>query len=267
MSKRTSIDRLEQQWTTLGANDPLWAVLSYEEKKNGRWNADDFFATGTSEIERALSTAEMLCPVHFGTALDFGCGVGRLSQALAQRFGVVIGVDIAAPMLAAAQVLNRFPDVCSFIHNVRPDLNVIATESVDLVYSSITLQHISPPLIRSYIREFFRVARRGGHVIFQVPSGPRSRIRQFIKRLLPISLTNFLWRIRTGSPEAMEAHFIVESEVIQLVRDSGGAVERVEPNYDGPAGWPSRRYFCTKTVSQAGGKRERRDGPRFHNHQ
>jgi SAM-dependent methyltransferase len=238
------LERVRKQWTTLGEEDPFWAVLTRPGMSGGRWDRAAFFETGVKEIEGAIEVAQRVFPIHFGTAVDFGCGVGRLSQALAARFDRVIGIDIAASMIREAILLNQFADRCEYIHNVAADLTVIPDASVDFVYSNITLQHMTPALSRLYIQEFFRIVRPGGHVIFQMPSGPRSQARHWVKRVVPIALTNLLWRMRTRSPEAIESHFIPEGEVADLVMQSDGSVALVESNREGPPGWQSRKYFC-----------------------
>ena len=43
-----------------------------------------------------------------GIAIDFGYGVGRLTQPLASRFDLAIGIDISPTMIEAAVKLNRF---------------------------------------------------------------------------------------------------------------------------------------------------------------
>jgi SAM-dependent methyltransferase len=248
-----ALSRVEQQWTTLGERDPFWAILTETEKKGGRWDRAAFFQTGIHEIEEVLRTARALSTVRSDSAVDFGCGVGRLSQALAAHFQRVVGVDIAASMIRTAAELNRFPERCSFIHNVAADLSVLPDRSADFIYSSITLQHVVPALARCYIREFFRIARPGGLVIFQLPSRPRSIAWHTIKSIVPVWASNMLWRVRTGSPEAIETYSMKEQKAIRLVNDSGGEVLFVEDNQNGPQGWQSRKYFCVRrdpTVSK-----------------
>src|ERR1700682_912533 len=46
--------------------------------------------------------------------LDFGCGVGRLTQGPASYFASVRGVDIAPSMIELAKRHNRYPDVCHY---------------------------------------------------------------------------------------------------------------------------------------------------------
>ncbi len=250
VSEVKALKRISRQWTALGEHDPLWAILSRPEMRGGKWNSSEFFDTGTLEIETVIRTAERLSPICFDTALDFGCGVGRLSQALVPRFKHVIGIDISAPMIESATRLNRFPGRCEYLLNHAPDLATVPDGSVDFIYSSITLQHIVPRLAGLYIHEFFRIARPNAHVVFQLPSKPRSPAWQYVKRVMPIGLSNMLWRLRTGSPNAMESYFIPERRVRVLVERSGGTVTYPEPNRDGPPGWDGIRYFCLKNHIQ-----------------
>jgi ubiquinone/menaquinone biosynthesis C-methylase UbiE len=241
-----ALNRVRHQWTTLGERDPLWAILSETDKKGGGWDQAAFFQTGVDEIGQVLRTARSLAPVRYGSAVDFGCGVGRLSQALSMHFQRVVGVDIAESMIRSAVLLNRLPDRCEYIHNVAADLSVLPGNSADLIYSSITLQHVVPALARCYIREFFRVARPGALVIFQLPCRPRSVVWHAIKSIAPIAVANMIWRLRTGSPEAMETYSMRENKVIRFVEQSGGEVLHVEDNQSGPAGWQSRKYYCIR---------------------
>jgi SAM-dependent methyltransferase len=236
------LSRVRKQWTTLGETDPFQAILS----RPGTWDQAAFFETGIVEIEEVLQTAKRLSPIHFAIAMDFGCGVGRLSQALALHFDRVVGIDVAASMIRTAAQFNGFPGRCEYVHNVRADLATFGSESVDFIYSNITLQHMVPTLAANYIREFFRIARYGASVIFQVPSHPRSAAWNWVKNVTPIALSNLLWRVRTGNAEAMESYFMPENEVTDLVEQSGGSVRLVESDDGGPPGWQSRKYFCTR---------------------
>src|SRR5262245_31636893 len=110
---------------------------------HGGGSADEFFATGAGEISGALDVArELGLPVRYGRALDFGCGVGRLTRALAARFESCVGVDVSPKMVDAARRLNDGVPNVEFVVNRDPDLRAFATGSFDLVYSSIVLQHL-----------------------------------------------------------------------------------------------------------------------------
>src|SRR6185295_16254309 len=105
MHKR--FDRVRRTWNYLGASDPLFAILSEPQKRGNRWELESFFATGQNEIDAVLrAVADRFPDVPHQRALDFGCGVGRLTRALANHFERVIGIDVAASMISRSRELN-----------------------------------------------------------------------------------------------------------------------------------------------------------------
>jgi SAM-dependent methyltransferase len=183
----------KQDWEDLAELDPLWAILGAPEKRDGGWNQREFFATGEDEIGQVLLTAERLgLPVSRDQALDFGCGVGRLTRALADRFGECVGVDVSEQMVRLARELNADRNNCSFVVNAESDLRRFEDARFDLVYSSLVLQHLpSAELARAYMVEFLRVARPDGLVIFQMPTRiallhrlqPKRRVYSLLRRI------------------------------------------------------------------------------------
>lgn len=166
------LDAVARTWESLGADDPLWAVLTVPGSEGGRWDLDEFFATGDDEIAELLRRLDELgLPAARRRALDFGCGVGRLTQALAAHFDEVVGVDIAASMLGEAERLNRRGDRVRWVHNPASDLSVLGDDRFDCIYTSYVLQHMDPVLARSYVAEFVRLLAPGGVAVFQVPVG------------------------------------------------------------------------------------------------
>jgi trans-aconitate methyltransferase len=161
---------LKDSWQSLGSDDPLWAILNDPRAKGGRWSVDEFLRTGELEVERLFDWLERrgVKNINYGRALDFGCGAGRLTQALAKRFEKCTGVDIAKSMVEAAHRLNP-PANCEFVVNECPDLSVFMSGSCDFIYSSIVLQHIPHPYAENYITEFCRLLTSGGVVAFQIP--------------------------------------------------------------------------------------------------
>ena len=69
-----------RDWDELAELDPYWAVCTTQGRRFGRWDTDEFFATGEREVAQVLAEAEGLgIPAAHGSALDFGCGLGRLT--------------------------------------------------------------------------------------------------------------------------------------------------------------------------------------------
>lgn len=252
-----ALRRIQHDWDSLGRTDPLWAILTDETRRRGKWDLEEFFATGREEIGRALEYLNALgAAPQPGRALDFGCGVGRLTQALAGRFAAVDGVDVAPSMVERARALNQFSERCQYHLNEHADLRLFPDRRFDFIYSSITLQHIEPPLIRRYLAELARTLKPGGVLLFQLPSEKRRRspLCEGIKRLLPRALLRLAGVLRHGARGRMQMNGIKRQEVERLLREAGCRVVDVQP--DGSAGesWISYRYCAVKDVEdeQAG---------------
>lgn len=177
------LERLQRDWNDLARKDAMWAVLTGPLGAERRWDPAAFFKTGSDEIDSLLKRLEAAdAPPRRERALDFGCGVGRLTQALGGHFTQTDGVDISAVMIEQARTLNRRGDACRFHLNSTSDLALFPDATFDFIYTSITLQHMAPEFSRRYIAEFFRVTRPGGVIVFQIPSpsadGERPRTRQ-----------------------------------------------------------------------------------------
>jgi SAM-dependent methyltransferase len=162
---------LQRHWDTFGRTDPYWAILTDPARRGDRWDLEAFFATGAEEIAAHMEVAARRgVPRRRGRALDFGCGAGRLTQALAGHFAAVVGVDVAPSMVALARAHNRHGARCTYVVNDRPDLRDFADASFDLIYTGRVLQHIEPRYSVSYLREFVRVLAPGGFLSFDLPS-------------------------------------------------------------------------------------------------
>ncbi len=247
------LEALQDNWNKLGAADPLWAVMSHPDKRHRSWDADEFFATGRAEINRTLAWIEASgLRIASDTALDFGCGAGRLTQALAQHFAQTTGIDIAESMLAVAADFNDDSGRCRFVHNPHPDLRLFDTASFDLVCTFIVLQHMEPRYIESYLRELVRVLRPGGALVFQVPSRPVATAKGQLRRLLALPrlqpLLNLYRRICQHRPGSMEMYGLAQDRVSALLTEAGAKLCAVEECTSAGPTWVSHRYLATKPV-------------------
>jgi SAM-dependent methyltransferase len=223
-------------WDSHARHDPLWAILSDPAKKDGQWNLDRFFQTGVAEISHILYHMRLRgMSVVKRRALDFGCGVGRLSQALAQHFARVDGVDISPAMVALAESLNRHGARVSYHANDRPDLSIFPDHTFDLIVSTIVLQHIEPPMAARYLTELCRVLAPGGAFVFQLPA----RRRTAGDPPLPDEQNR---RISSVPDEAYRASLVVTGAPAAAVRPGAEIVLGVELANASGFEW-SRRAF------------------------
>jgi len=164
-----TIERLSRDWDDLAEEDALRAVLW----RDGSWELEEFLATGEREVGALVAAAEELgYPQGKERALDFGCGVGRLTRALSEHFRECVGVDVSPEMVRRAQSLNADRPGCSFVVNVAPDLRRFESGSFDLALSSKVLQHLpTRELSLAYVSELLRVLAPGGIAVFQLWTG------------------------------------------------------------------------------------------------
>jgi ubiquinone/menaquinone biosynthesis C-methylase UbiE len=211
----TKLDRLRDVWESLARRDALWAILADESKAGGKWDLAEFMKTGYVEVETVFQHLSSLkrIPSYTGAALDFGCGVGRLTQALAPRFSSCVGVDISPEMIRKAEILNQYSH-CRYVLNAAAHLP-FANGSFSFVYTNIALQHVPLSLAEIYLKEFVRVLAPGGVLVFGIQD---SFAVPDISSLL-VRIRHFL-RIRTRvktilglAPGDMEMHCISERTV------------------------------------------------------
>src|SRR5688500_17039325 len=137
------IKNLEKNWNLLGKEDPMWAILVSSDKKGNKWKPEEFFASGRKEIDELMHNLESLgLKLNKNKALDFGCGIGRLTQALAFHFEEVSGVDIAKSMIETANRFNQFKERVQYYLNTQDNLSLFSSDSFDFIYTNIVLQHI-----------------------------------------------------------------------------------------------------------------------------
>jgi SAM-dependent methyltransferase len=242
-----TLEQVRRDWTRLGAADPLWAVCVDRAKRRGRWDVDEFFATGRRHVEEAMDhLAAIGRAPRADRALDFGCGVGRLSGALARYFTEVVGVDISEPMLERARALDRTEGRCRFVLNEAPDLALFPDSSFDLVFSSIVLQHLSPPLARGYLREFVRVLRPGGAIVVDMPARTVPSLNGLLYRYAPQPVLRLGQRLVMRYPAPMRMHGMPVAEMTELMRSAGAlVVDTVEGRVQAPH-WTLVEYFITR---------------------
>lgn len=233
---------LQKHWDRYGKTDPLWSIMTWRNKKGNKWEIDEFFETGKKEIEELVVYIESLdINVYRKKALDFGCGIGRLTQPLTKYFDEVYGIDISPSMIELANKHNSCPNKCIYYLNEVDNLKIFPDNTFDLIYSNIVLQHMEPQYSKNYIREFIRVLAPNGLLIFLLPSNP-DQITETLKQLIRLNLPTFLLE----SLRVMGMYGINREEVINLLENNGLKIVDIVPDQKTNPGWLSFRYCATK---------------------
>lgn len=235
-----------RDWEEMAAIDPLWAIMSAPEKRFGSWEINEFLRTGQEEISSLMQTAGKLAlPQQRRRALDFGCGVGRLTRALHDHFPECFGVDISRGMLQKARQLA--PE-CEF--READDLRSFPAQYADLIYSSLVLQHQpNKANVTALIKDMVRVLAPGGLLVFQMPLHlplrNRIQLRRRAYRLVrTIGLSHtFAYERLKLSPIRMLA--MPQRSVEDIVRGANGVVVSVALAEKANEPFSSGIYYCT----------------------
>jgi 2-polyprenyl-3-methyl-5-hydroxy-6-metoxy-1,4-benzoquinol methylase len=166
-------DRSAADWEELAQQEPYFAVLTDPHFLGMQHGDAAFFESGENEVAALLAQIATLLgrEVPLGAALDFGCGVGRLTLPLARRAGRVVGCDVAPTMLAHARqnAANAGWTNVTFVQELPQH------GAFDFVLSLIVFQHIPVQLGSELIRTLLRLLASDGvaalHVTFERPGG------------------------------------------------------------------------------------------------
>lgn len=256
-----NLQELQQHWNEFGKQDPMWAILTEPTKAGGNWDPSEFFARGEVEINHIFALLEAKgLTIETKRALDFGCGVGRLTQALCKRFDEAHGIDIAPSMIEAANRFNQYGSRCHYHLNSQDNLRLFSDHYFNFIYSVIVLQHMRPEYSLNYVKEFMRVLAPQGLAVFQMPShltvdtapgeysvaaGQEPIIqRSWWQRLLnkPHQLT----ATQESLQPKMEMYGVRRDMVEKTLKKAGGKViETIQDTWSGP-NWVSFTYIVTR---------------------
>ena len=237
---RAMFNRVQEQWRALGETEPHWSVLSHErfKSKNIAKTEDEFYLSGkdtTDLIDEFFARAGL--PVPRGTCVELGCGVGRATRYLADKFSRVLAVDISKGNLAlAARHLSR----CKVNNVDLIQINAIhdfdTLPSFDFIFSTIVLQHNPPPIQKAVIDKLLEKLNLGGSCLFQIPTE------------LPnygFDATKYL----SSAAPLIEMHSLPMKEVLSLLQKHKLQILEVRPdNWTGTETGSFTFFACAKTI-------------------
>ena len=148
------------------------------------WEKGDFTQIAQSMRDSGEELVETLGITRGLKVLDVGCGDGTTAVPAARRGAEVLGVDIAANLVAAGNQRARVEGLtnCRFREGDASDLNELSDASFDLVVSIFGAMFAPRPL--DVAREMVRVTRPGGRIVMGnwIPGDPT-----LVAQLLQIS--------------------------------------------------------------------------------
>jgi predicted TPR repeat methyltransferase len=149
----------------------------------GTWDA--LLQSGREDLMRALSLTGMQTGRN-RTALEIGCGVGRLTEALADHFGRVVGVDVAPTLIEEAQRRNVHESVTFEVCDgarIKPN----GPASFDTIFSYEVLYYLNRSSLTTYFEDAFALLTNGGQLVFHLNMEPirlTTRLSFLFRRML-----------------------------------------------------------------------------------
>ncbi len=111
------------------------------------------------------ATLSLLPDVEGKQVLDAGCGPGVYSELLIGRGAEVIAIDVSPAMVELAKA--RLGELVNVLQvNLEEPLTFAESASFDLIISPLVLDYISD--LPSIYKEFYRVLRSPGHLVFSI---------------------------------------------------------------------------------------------------
>ena len=215
----------DRDWEYWGKNDPYYGVLTFDKYRGDKIedHLEEFFTSGEQNIGKVLDRHERYFgPLKRGSALDFGCGVGRLTLALGQKFDKAVGLDISSSMLAEAEKNKAARGAGNVDFRLSDDTLSRVPEQFDFVYSHIVLQHINADRGMDIIRQLIaRVAPDGGcslHMSVKRSMSLKRRLVYWVRFNLPGGQA--VMKAITGRPGMQMSEYPIV-DVMQLFYRAG----------------------------------------------
>ncbi|HEX6640919.1 MAG TPA: class I SAM-dependent methyltransferase [Thermoanaerobaculia bacterium] len=167
---------------------PMWEALAREGGSfpvlthDGALAATaEFFATGEADMAALLAqvTALIGTDVPLTSALDYGCGAGRLTLPLARRATRVTACDIAPTMLVHARVNAEKAGLHNITYIRSEQLTTLPEHQFTFICSLLVFQYVPRRIGYETIRALLRLLAPNGIALLHVMLAPRRiRLRQ-----------------------------------------------------------------------------------------
>jgi SAM-dependent methyltransferase len=165
-----SLDNSRLFWDAKAAENPYWYVSSY-----GPYHERDLaeFWQAGHRIWRDVRDAVGYVPTPGDVVVEIGCGVGRLTRAIAADVAHVHAFDISEGMLDVAR--RAGPSNATFRRGEGDSLAGVPSAAADLALAYCVFQHLpSLAVLQRYLGEMTRVVKPGGRIAFTL--SPRTWI-------------------------------------------------------------------------------------------
>jgi 2-polyprenyl-3-methyl-5-hydroxy-6-metoxy-1,4-benzoquinol methylase len=134
-------------WEAWARQDPYYGVVTDPKYRNANLTDDlrrEFFRTGELHLEYVFNLVRLFVDSQFKptSALDFGCGVGRVLMPLAKSTQRTVGVDVAPSMIEEATRNCAAAGITNAEIVFSDDTLSKVQGAFDFIHSCLVFQHI-----------------------------------------------------------------------------------------------------------------------------
>jgi SAM-dependent methyltransferase len=213
-----------------------------------------FVEQGNKEVDVYMRRFKLLEQAGDATLLEIGSGIGRMTAAFTKNFASVVATDVDAAFLERCrETVAEFGDVMHLrtAHIADGRTIPISDQSVDVVFSYITLQHCKNDDAIALTKEAMRIVKPGGRIvlnyrtwvpadIFLVPAGVLMRQSWRIP-FLRARLAKWRWSTRLG----WQANRVSPTAILTAIEATGVPLSDVVIRHHTSRSLPDVKYKGT----------------------
>lgn len=234
-------ERTSQQWNRLGDTEPYWSVLTHGKYLSENINEQyiqEFYRSGEKRCDKLVKTLirngiiKSEIEANQLDITEIGCGCGRVTSALGERFKHVHAYDISSGNMNIAREYIKKDNVD--FHLIKSVEDYSDLPETDVFYTVLVLQHNVPPVIQFLLSKMMHSLRPDGVGFFQVPS--------YLKGY------SFIYDDWISNKSSLDMHVLPQNEIFKTIKQAGCDVLECYMDYDTGtnSGYISSTYVVKK---------------------
>lgn len=215
----------DRHWEAFGRQAPYYGVFSkprYLPRTLEGAPREEFFRTGEMHAEHVFSVIRETLDTEFAPrrALDFGCGVARVTIPFARRAREVVGLDVSPSMLAEARKNCEDAGLANVTFLQSDDRLSALTGEFDFVHSHVVFQHIPRARGEALLEALVARLSEGGIGALHFTFASRApRWRRWLHRARAnVPFLNGLTNVAQGRPYRFPHMQMVDYDAGRLLR-------------------------------------------------
>lgn len=207
-------ERIHLEWEHLGKTEPYWSVVTQPQYYQAEFasHSEQFYTSGKYSADVFLAALRRcgVNPAQLSICLEVGCGVGRVTWALAAAFNKLIAADISRYHLNLAESYLNGKGVQNVEYQHWHRVQAIRQlPMLCAIFSVITLQHNPPPVMAWMLKELLGKLRPGGVACIQLPTYRNGYVFE-VERYL-----------HSTPPNTLEMHYLPQPDVFRIMTQAG----------------------------------------------